>query len=109
MMEVARILKAVGVPAVAIRRIFTIYGMALGIFGTLLGLAGGTGLAWILRETEIIKLPKTVYYIDHLPVLVQTSDVLIITVSALLISYLATIYPSARAASLEPVEALRYQ
>jgi lipoprotein-releasing system permease protein len=103
------ILKSIGVSAAAIKRIFTFYGLVLGVVGTLLGLGSGMGIAYLLRETEIIKLPKTVYYIDHLPVLVQSSDVLMITGAAVLISYLATIYPASRAARLEPVEALRYQ
>ena len=80
-----------------------------GDLGHLEGLAGGMGIAWILRETELIKLPQTVYYIDHLPVAIQFGDVSLICGSAILISYLATIYPAARAASLQPVEALRYQ
>ena len=102
------ILRSVGVPAGAIRLIFTVYGLTLGVVGTLLGLAGGMGISFVLRETQIIKLPETVYYIDHLPVLTQFGDVAMITLSAVLISFVATLYPSARAASLEPVEALRY-
>ncbi|MBF0595622.1 MAG: ABC transporter permease [Candidatus Omnitrophica bacterium] len=103
------ILRSIGVPAAAIRRVFTFYGLALGFIGTFWGLVGGIGIGYILRETELIKLPQTVYYIDHLPVLIQLNDVLMIAGSAMLISFLATIYPSAKAASLEPVEALRYQ
>ena len=103
------ILRAVGVPSGSIRRIFTLYGVTLGTVGTLLGLAFGMGISYILKETQLIKLPQSVYYIDHLPVLIQAGDVLMITGSAILISYLATLYPAARAASLEPVEALRYQ
>ena len=103
------ILRSIGVPSASIRRVFTLYGLTLGAAGTLLGLGLGMGIGYVLRETQLIKLPQSVYYIDHLPVLIQTADVLMITGSAMLISYLATLYPAARAASLEPVEALRYQ
>lgn len=103
------ILKSIGVPKSSIRKIFTFQGISLGIMGTLWGVAGGVGLSLILKKYQFIKLPQDIYYIDHLPVLLQLDDILTIVGAALVISYLATIYPSGKAASLEPVEALRYE
>lgn len=103
------ILKAIGVPKSSIRKIFTLQGVSLGIMGTFWGVVGGVGLSFLLKKYQFIKLPQDIYYIDHLPVLVQLSDILTIVGAALVISYLATIYPSGKAAELEPVEALRYE
>ena len=103
------ILKSIGVPKNSIRRIFTLQGISLGIMGTFWGVLGGAILSFLLKKYQFIKLPQDIYYIDHLPVLLQLSDVLAIVAAALVISYLATIYPSGKAANLEPVEALRYE
>jgi lipoprotein-releasing system permease protein len=103
------ILKALGMTAKRIMRVFVIQGMIVGVVGTLLGaIFGLTGTA-LLARYQIVELPTEVYTINTLPVAVQGSDVLIICVVALAICFLATIYPSMRAARLEPVEALRYE
>jgi lipoprotein-releasing system permease protein len=103
------ILKSIGVPKSSIRRIFTLQGISIGVMGTFWGVLGGATLSILLKKYQFIKLPQDIYYIDHLPVLLQLSDILAIVGAALVISYLATIYPSGKAANLEPVEALRYE
>lgn len=103
------ILKSIGVPRRAIRKIFTVQGLSLGCIGTFWGVVLGFGICYALKKYQFIELPQEIYYIDRLPVLLELSDVLIIVGSAIFISYLATIYPAYKAAQLEPVEALRYE
>ena len=101
------ILQSIGVPKDSIRRIFTKQGIFIGGLGIMWGLIGGFGLSYILRT--FVRVPAQIYSVDHVPVELQLSDVLIIISAAFVISYVASIYPAARAAKLEPVEALRYE
>lgn len=103
------ILMSMGATRAQIRRIFMLQGTIIGIVGTLLGYVLGLSVAYLLKEYQFIKLPQGVYTLDHLPVLLQWSDIILIGVSAMLLCFLATIYPARQAASLEPAEALRYE
>jgi len=103
------ILKALGATSDRIMRIFIVQGMVVGVVGTALGALAGLGGAALLARYPLIELPEEIYTISTLPVFVETWDVLIVCAVALTICFLATIYPSLRAARLEPVEALRYE
>jgi lipoprotein-releasing system permease protein len=92
-----------------IRRIFMLQGTIIGVVGTVAGYVLGISFALLLRKYQFIKLPQGVYSLDHLPVLLNPADIAVIGGSALLLCFLATIYPARQAARLEPVEALRYE
>lgn len=103
------ILKAMGMPARSIKRIFFAQGVVIGIAGTLSGLLLGLGLAFALDRYKLIPLDPSVYFIDHLPVDSRPLDVAWIVVASLAIAALATLYPARQAARLYPVEAIRHE
>lgn len=103
------ILKAIGMNAQGIRRIFTYQGIMIGFTGTFLGLLGGLGLCAILKRYQFIKLPQDIYYIDKLPVSLDWKDISLIILAAMVITIASTIYPAAKASKMNPVEALRYE
>lgn len=103
------ILMAVGASRKTIRAIFTIQGLVIGFKGTMWGFILGVGLSYLLEKYHFIELPQDIYYIKYLPVLIKAADVGLIVGSAMVITYIATIYPAFKASRLQPVEALRYQ
>ncbi len=103
------ILKSMGMTGKRIMKIFMIEGLIIGVLGTILGLAGGGFLCFLLKRYEFVQLPSDVYYISTLPVKVEALDVALVALSAIAISFLATLYPAYQASRLEPVSAIRYE
>lgn len=102
------ILRAMGATRAQIRRVFMLEGMIVGVVGTVLGAALGLGGCWALERWKF-PLDTNVYFVDSLPVVVDPTAVVTIVVGALVICFVATLYPSRRAAMLDPVEGLRYE
>ncbi|MEW6571914.1 MAG: lipoprotein-releasing ABC transporter permease subunit [Nitrospirota bacterium] len=103
------ILKTMGATDRGIMTVFMLQGIVIGICGTIIGVGGGYLLSYIINTYQIIKLPADVYYLSHLPVKTKFFDFVVVSLSAILISFLATIYPAWQAAKLNPVEPLRYE
>ena len=101
------ILKAMGATPKAIMRIFMLNGLVIGLTGTTIGVPLGYTFLWLIQTYWTFD--PTVYYISHVPVHILAVDVILVSVSAVLISFVATLYPSWQAAKLQPVSALRYE
>ncbi|KAF1718028.1 lipoprotein-releasing system transmembrane subunit LolC [Pseudoxanthomonas yeongjuensis] len=111
------ILRTLGLTPRGVMQVFMVQGSLIGIIGTVLGVVGGILLTINLERIlgliestfNVTLLPADVYYITGLPYDLQSSDVTIIALIALAMSFLATLYPAWRAARTDPAEALRYE
>lgn len=111
------ILRTLGATPKMVMGIFIIQGSIIGVIGTLLGVVGGISLAlhvtevvnWIEHLFHVQFLSSSVYFLDYLPSHLEWGDVWRISLSALILSLLGTLYPAWHAARMEPVEALRYE
>ncbi len=101
------ILKAMGATRRSIMRIFMVNGLIIGLTGTTIGIPLGYTFLWLIQTYWTFD--PSVYYISHVPVNVEVLDVVLVSVSAILISFAATLMPSWQAAKLDPAAALRYE
>jgi lipoprotein-releasing system permease protein len=100
------ILKSMGATSRSIMKIFFFQGLVIAFSGTTLGVAGGLGLCDLLSRYKFIELPSNVYPMSTLPIKVLPGDVIIVAISAIIITLAATIYPSWKASQVHPGEVL---
>ena len=103
------ILKSLGFTKNKILNIFALQGIIMGFIGVLGGWGLGIGVCFILKEYPFIRVPAEIFLTEYLPVAVDYSDVLVIGLLALIISFISSIFPALRAARLPAAEALRYE
>jgi len=103
------ILMAMGATSRSIRKIFFLQGAMIGVIGTAIGVFLGLFWCWLANTFELIKIPVDIYQISHVPFRLKFSDLILIVGIALLISFLSTLFPSHRAARVNPVTALKYE
>ena len=100
------VLKSLGATDGGIMRTFIFQGTVIGTVGATIGLAGGLVICFLLEKVGF-PLDPDVYYISTLPIDINLEEIVSVVVCAILISILATIYPSIQAARLKPVDGLR--
>jgi lipoprotein-releasing system permease protein len=103
------ILKTMGTSSGAIRRIFMLQGLIIGLAGTSAGTIGGCLIIYVLDRFKLIHVPIDVYQISYVPFTLQLQDLAAVILAAILVCFVATIYPSRQASKLDPAQALRYQ
>lgn len=103
------ILKTMGTSPRRISVVFMMQGTIIGLVGTLTGAVIAVALCWVLTEYRLVPIPQDIYQVAYVPFIVELQDFATVVVSAIVICFLATIYPSRQAAKLDPVQALRFE
>jgi lipoprotein-releasing system permease protein len=103
------ILKTMGASARSITLIFLLQGSIIGTIGTLVGAIAGTALSYFLDAYRVITIPSDIYQVSYLPFKLVPADLVSVVVGAIVICFLATLYPSRQAAKLDPAQALRFE
>jgi len=103
------VLASMGARRDQIRRIFQLQGIIIGVAGTTLGLIGGYIFAWLGSRHQLLRLNPDIYSISYVPFNARLMDGIWVAGIALLISFLATLYPARNATRIAPAEALRYE
>jgi lipoprotein-releasing system permease protein len=103
------ILKTMGAGARSIMAIFMLQGIVIGVIGTAVGATLGFAISYFFDRYKVIRVSTDVYQISYMPFTVLALDFTVVVLAALAICFLATIYPSRKAARLDPAQALRYE
>jgi lipoprotein-releasing system permease protein len=103
------ILKTMGLSAPRVMKVFMLQGVIIGLVGTGVGAGLGLVASRVLDKYQLIHISMDVYQIAHLPFIVRPLDFFLVIVSAVVVCFLATLYPSRQAARLDPVAALRFE
>jgi lipoprotein-releasing system permease protein len=103
------ILKTMGTSPRRISVVFMMQGTIIGLVGTITGAIVAVVLCWVLTKYRLVPIPQDVYQVSYVPFIVEPQDFATVVVSAIVICFLATIYPSRQAARLDPIQALRFE
>ena len=103
------ILKTMGASKRSIMLVFLLQGTIIGVIGTVLGALAGTAIATIADRYRLIGIPSDVYQVSYLPFKVLPGDLVSVIIGAVVVCFIATLYPSRQAAKLDPAQALRYE
>jgi lipoprotein-releasing system permease protein len=103
------ILKTMGASARSVTAIFMMQGLIIGVVGTAVGATAGYALSYVLDRYKLISVPVDVYQVSHVPFKVPPQEFALVIVAAIVVCFVATIYPSRQAARLDPAQALRYE